>query len=187
MSLEARNLPDGVKKQILSQIREQIGWSEYDKLVSALGEDGLIEMALRQLDNQAKETEEEAKSKEKQREKERWTWIIIICLVLLTGIGVRTPTWWQFLILAAFTVLSVIMLSATGMTAYDLLKTSNGCGELLKGLGSLIGANIFLIIWAFLMLIGVAYFVVTGDYEAASQVGCGFFSSCPTPTPISNP
>jgi hypothetical protein len=39
-------LPPAVKQDLLRRVREQIGWSEYQRLVSALGEDGLLELVL---------------------------------------------------------------------------------------------------------------------------------------------
>ena len=47
--LRAAGLPENVRKQLLQQIREQIGASQYNSLVAKLGEDGMIDMVLAQM------------------------------------------------------------------------------------------------------------------------------------------
>lgn len=46
MALTSSTLPAAVKQNVLRQIREQIGWQEYERLVNSLGEDGLIDLVL---------------------------------------------------------------------------------------------------------------------------------------------
>jgi hypothetical protein len=53
MALDASDLPYSVKQQLLSQIRDQMGATEYDRLVSSIGEDEVINLLLRMLSDSA--------------------------------------------------------------------------------------------------------------------------------------
>lgn len=53
MSIRASDLPDPIRRQLLDQLRSQLGWSDYDRLVGQLGEDELLNMALSQTQSQA--------------------------------------------------------------------------------------------------------------------------------------
>jgi len=44
--VKAADLPDDVKQKLLEQIEQQVGWAQYRKMVEAVGEDGLIDLAL---------------------------------------------------------------------------------------------------------------------------------------------
>lgn len=46
MSLKSSDLPDGVKSQVLRQVRAQVGSTQYDSMVATLGEDGLLDLVL---------------------------------------------------------------------------------------------------------------------------------------------
>lgn len=48
-SLRATDLPENVREQLLQQIRDQIGVSQYNNLVANMGEDGMIDMVLTQM------------------------------------------------------------------------------------------------------------------------------------------
>jgi hypothetical protein len=48
MTLRACDLPDDLKKGLLAKVREQIGETEYRKLLDALGPDGIIDAILAQ-------------------------------------------------------------------------------------------------------------------------------------------
>lgn len=49
MPLKASDLTYDMKQNVLSQIRSQTGDGEYDRLVRALGEDGLIDLVLEKM------------------------------------------------------------------------------------------------------------------------------------------
>ena len=53
MPLSASDLPDELKKHFLEQIRQQVGSTQYSQLVAKLGEDGLVDLALRALESTA--------------------------------------------------------------------------------------------------------------------------------------
>ncbi|MDQ3744044.1 MAG: hypothetical protein M3444_06665 [Acidobacteriota bacterium] len=44
--MRAAELPYDVRRQLLSQIREQVGQADYDRMVGTLGEDGLLDLAM---------------------------------------------------------------------------------------------------------------------------------------------
>ena len=44
--MKATDLPYDVRRQLLSQIREQVGQTNYDRMVNAVGEDGLLDLAI---------------------------------------------------------------------------------------------------------------------------------------------
>jgi len=48
--MKASNIPYDVKKEMLDQIRNQVGAANYDKMIDALGEDGLMDLALKNLE-----------------------------------------------------------------------------------------------------------------------------------------
>lgn len=49
MPLKAADLTYDMKQNVLSQIRDQTGEAEYDRLVDSLGEDGLIDLVLEKM------------------------------------------------------------------------------------------------------------------------------------------
>lgn len=49
MAITAAALPENLKQDLLRQLEEQIGWSKYNELVNALGEDGLIDLILQKM------------------------------------------------------------------------------------------------------------------------------------------
>jgi|SRR5947209_7580105 len=49
MAITASSLPQGVKDDLRRQLRDQIGWSKYDQLVNALGEDGVVDLILEKI------------------------------------------------------------------------------------------------------------------------------------------
>jgi hypothetical protein len=177
MPVRASELPDGVKQQILGKIREQVGGAEYDRLVASVGEDGLIEAVL----NQAKS---ESDKQKKQKRKVPWTWGAIVAIVLLAGVGVQVETWGQFLFLGSMTLVGSFAWTYLVVGVIDLLNDTKTCGGCLTGLFNLLVANIWVFIISISLAYLVGYFVITGDYEGAMQIGCGFWSRCPTPTPM---
>jgi hypothetical protein len=44
--MKAAELPYDVRRQLLSQIRGQVGQADYDRMVGTLGEDGLLDLAM---------------------------------------------------------------------------------------------------------------------------------------------
>jgi hypothetical protein len=46
MTVKAADLPDSLKRPLLNQIREQVGGSDYDRMVGSVGEDGLLDILL---------------------------------------------------------------------------------------------------------------------------------------------
>src|SRR2546423_480552 len=44
--MRATDLPYDVRRQLLVQIREQVGQTNYDKMINAVGEDGLLDLAI---------------------------------------------------------------------------------------------------------------------------------------------
>lgn len=51
MALKASDMPHEVKRRMLERLESQLGSTEYDKLVNTLGEDGLIDLALKELNS----------------------------------------------------------------------------------------------------------------------------------------
>jgi hypothetical protein len=49
MALQSSDLPEPVKRELLNQIRDQVGYSNYDRAVSAIGEDGVVDAVLSQV------------------------------------------------------------------------------------------------------------------------------------------
>jgi len=48
MPLKASDLPYSTKQEMLSQIRAYVGSDQYDQMVDAIGEDGVIDLILPQ-------------------------------------------------------------------------------------------------------------------------------------------
>jgi hypothetical protein len=179
MPVSASDLPESVKRKILSQIRDHLGPSEYRKMVRALGQDGLIEMALGQLEDQA----EEAKKQKRRRAWQRWAWFAIAAIVLLAGVGARSQIWSQFLFFGLLT------LGAAAIWAYLIwyipsALEHSGCEGLVY-----IGLNLwYLFIPGILATLAVLWFVLSGDPESARALICkgehtlwGCKASTPTP------
>ena len=50
MQMKASELPYDVKKKLLRQIEDQVGYSQYHEMVDRVGEDGLIDLAFQKME-----------------------------------------------------------------------------------------------------------------------------------------
>jgi len=82
--IKASDIPEPAKRAFLEQLREQIGWTEYQRLVDRLGEDGVLEQALR-----AANARGEAQEREKKKGFwDRYGWkLYLVFLGLLALLG----------------------------------------------------------------------------------------------------
>ncbi|MGE0129096.1 MAG: hypothetical protein AB7U82_13540 [Blastocatellales bacterium] len=80
--MKAADLPYDVKQKLLEQIEQQVGWSQYRKMVDAVGEDGLIDLALGK-------AEEIANSQANVKKQEWWDkhgWWVGAAIWLIAGV-----------------------------------------------------------------------------------------------------
>jgi len=50
-SLRAADLPNNVREQLLEKIRDQLGTAQFNQLIKAMGEDGVIDLVVKQMSN----------------------------------------------------------------------------------------------------------------------------------------
>ena len=107
--MKASDLPYDVKQELLKQIKQQVGWSEYDRIVDQVGEDGVIDLALAQLEDVSKAQA----SKKKKGFWSEWGWLLF--WLVLAGLAAAAGQWevvgWLFVLLI------VLPLIATGWNA----------------------------------------------------------------------
>ena len=98
----ATDLPEPARRAFLEQLREQIGWTEYQRLVDRLGEDGVLEQAL-----QAANAMGEAQQREKKKGFwDRYGWILyLVFLGVLALLGQWAVLFWWVLFFFALPLL----------------------------------------------------------------------------------
>ncbi len=75
--MNASELPSDIRKSLLEDIENKLGYSEYRKMVDALGEDGMLDMVLDGINKQSAHTGSSNNSGTTFWE---WLWIIIVLL-----------------------------------------------------------------------------------------------------------
>lgn len=94
--MKAVDLPYDVKQQLLSQIKTQLGYDQYDLMVNRLGEDGLIDLAFKQMEEMSKNPIE---VKKKTWSDIFWTVVFWSFLISLAIAGLKYPeAWWMLAI-----------------------------------------------------------------------------------------
>src|SRR5206468_1672654 len=76
----AKDWPDHVRQDILAQLRNRIGWAEYDQLVASLGEEGVLELLLQQVQGSAVPAQA-TKSGRQRGLRENWLLLVIVGVV----------------------------------------------------------------------------------------------------------
>jgi hypothetical protein len=78
--MKASELPSDIRKSLLEDIENKLGYSEYRKMVDALGEDGMLDMVLENMEKKA--TEEKEK---KDAHTGCVIWVIIFLILFIIG------------------------------------------------------------------------------------------------------
>ena len=113
MPLSSKDLPPHMKEELLRQLRDQIGWQQYNRLVAQLGEDGLVDAVLQGLGKPDSQPTADRKSK-KAGAVAGWVgWVLfglyIVLLVTLVPRGADAEwAWWHYVLAAPIFILCVL-------------------------------------------------------------------------------
>ena len=80
MQMKASDMPYDVKQQLLRQIEDQVGSSQYYELVNKVGEDGLIDLAIQKMEEMSASA---PVKRERTRKQKVWLAIKILLGVLI--------------------------------------------------------------------------------------------------------
>ena len=82
MSPSADDLPEDVKRRLLVQVREQVGTGEYNRLVGALGEDGLLNAMLGRAETAAREARPARRARKAAATRPADVWLGALCVAV---------------------------------------------------------------------------------------------------------